>query len=308
MRLSLYNTVPDDTRQAALSIYSPSQPYITIGDQDWTHLTEIDFSGLGTALGEPEDIAALLSLVTLFQYAERLSDAQAARATSQRVDWKYALHLPLTFPGIAPNTLCVYRQRVASSQACASTLQVLIEHIASWGLSVNSPHGLAEPWEVIQVNCLKNDVDEAINLFLPVLEVLASEHPAWLKRIAQPHWISRYMAPHRSLFQAFSREELVETLFCLEKDIEHIVKEIQDHSDCHVRHYPEIRSLLDASKLPGLFNCSQSVVSTEFRITCVTCICSRRSNRISDEIINSFSYVDKGGSPIDKTCADISPV
>ena len=40
-----------------------------------------------------------LALVTLLQYAEHLSDRQAADAVRARLDWKYLLSLDLTDPG-----------------------------------------------------------------------------------------------------------------------------------------------------------------------------------------------------------------
>lgn len=53
------------------------------------------FAGLFPQRGLPAEAPALLALVTLFQFAENLSDRQAADAACGRIDWKYALGLEL---------------------------------------------------------------------------------------------------------------------------------------------------------------------------------------------------------------------
>lgn len=50
--------------------------------------------------GQPAWSAWRLALITLMQYIEDLTDAQAAQAVRGRIDWKYALSLPLEDPGI----------------------------------------------------------------------------------------------------------------------------------------------------------------------------------------------------------------
>ena len=49
--------------------------------------------------GQPAEPPWKLALVTIMQFAENLSDRQAADAVRGRIDWKYALSLELTDPG-----------------------------------------------------------------------------------------------------------------------------------------------------------------------------------------------------------------
>jgi len=57
------------------------------------------FAGLFSQTGQSAEAPARLALVLVLQFAEGLSDRQAADAVRGRIDWKYALALELTDPG-----------------------------------------------------------------------------------------------------------------------------------------------------------------------------------------------------------------
>ncbi len=59
--------------------------------------------------GQPAIAPAQLALVTIFQFAEGLSDRQAADAVRGRIDWKYALCLELEDPGFDASVLSEFR-------------------------------------------------------------------------------------------------------------------------------------------------------------------------------------------------------
>jgi hypothetical protein len=45
----------------------------------------------------------------VLQFAEELSDQQAAEAVRGRIDWNYLLGLDLADPGFDPSVLCEFR-------------------------------------------------------------------------------------------------------------------------------------------------------------------------------------------------------
>ena len=59
------------------------------------------FADLFPQRGQPAQAPWQLALVTLMQFAENLSDRQAADAVRARIDWKYMLGLELTDAGRA---------------------------------------------------------------------------------------------------------------------------------------------------------------------------------------------------------------
>jgi hypothetical protein len=62
-------------------------------------LSQPDFADLYPDVGRPAADPAQLALVTLFQFAEGLTDRQAAYAVRARLVWKYSLCLPLEDQG-----------------------------------------------------------------------------------------------------------------------------------------------------------------------------------------------------------------
>ena len=63
--------------------------------------------------GNPRLRAFCLALVSVMQFAENLSDRQAAEAVRARIDWKYALSLPLNESGFHSSV----RSRISGPEA-----------------------------------------------------------------------------------------------------------------------------------------------------------------------------------------------
>ena len=55
--------------------------------------------------------------MTILQFAEGLSDRQAANAVRSRIDWKYVLRLELTDPGVDAAALSEFRGRPLAGSA-----------------------------------------------------------------------------------------------------------------------------------------------------------------------------------------------
>ena len=68
-------------------------------DEMGVFFSDEQFADLFSPRGQPALSPCRLALVTIMQYAENLTDRQAADAVRGRIDWKYALGLELTDPG-----------------------------------------------------------------------------------------------------------------------------------------------------------------------------------------------------------------
>jgi IS5 family transposase len=75
----------------------------------------------------------VLSLVTVFQYQENIPDRAAAQWAVARMDWKYALHMPLDWKGFHYADLCNFRKRLLKYEAERLIFDKVLEWVGSQG-------------------------------------------------------------------------------------------------------------------------------------------------------------------------------
>ena len=110
-------TIPDQTARVARAAFPKGNPYMRVRDTLGPIYTNPDFADLFPKHGAPAQAPAQLALITVMQFAEGLSDRQAADAVRARIDWKYALALELTDPGFDASVLCDFRARLLAGGA-----------------------------------------------------------------------------------------------------------------------------------------------------------------------------------------------
>ena len=93
--------VPEETARVARAAYPKGNVYLKMRDELGTIYDDAAFAHLFPNNGQPAEAPWRLALVTVMQFAEGLSDRQAADAVRGRLDWKYALGLELSDPGFA---------------------------------------------------------------------------------------------------------------------------------------------------------------------------------------------------------------
>jgi len=136
--------------------------------------------------------ASRLALVTVLQYAENLTDRQAADAVRERIDWKYSLGLELTDPGFDFSLLSEFRLRLVDEGAGTLLLDRLLEVCKQQGWlkaggkqRTDSTHVLARVRSLSNLEC----VGETLRAALDDLAALA---PDWLVSQISPDWFERY--------------------------------------------------------------------------------------------------------------------
>ena len=89
-------SVPKATKRIAQAAFAKGNIYLQMRDELGELFTDDLFRDLYSSEGQPAFSPWRLALVTVMQFAENLSDRQAADAVRARLDWKYALSLELT--------------------------------------------------------------------------------------------------------------------------------------------------------------------------------------------------------------------
>lgn len=129
-----WNTeIPNDTIQVGREILADDDPYRLVGDGVNDLLSLEDFADLYSELGRGAICPILLSLITVFQFLENIPDRVAARWAVTRIDWKYALHLPLTWIGFHFSDLCNFRRRLLEHSAERLIFEKVLEWVRSLG-------------------------------------------------------------------------------------------------------------------------------------------------------------------------------
>jgi transposase len=197
--LTSFPPLPADTARAAEAMFGKGNFYLTVGDGVGDLFANLDLTDLGGDAETPAYLLALFSLVTIFQYMEDLPDRQAAEAIRARIDWRYALHLPLDFPGFPHTALCEFRRRLLFSTAARQVFQCLMTHLADLNLPVSKDFWSVDASSVLAAVCTVNRVERISEAMRQALEALAAWQPEWLRTIALPHWYDRYRRARAAL-------------------------------------------------------------------------------------------------------------
>jgi transposase len=103
--------LPEETARVARTAFPHGNLSLMLRDELGTRFTDDDFTALFPTRGQPTEAPWRLALVTIRPYVEDISDRQAAEAVRGRIDWKYALSLELTDPGVDSTVFSAFRTR-----------------------------------------------------------------------------------------------------------------------------------------------------------------------------------------------------
>jgi transposase len=118
--------VPPETARVARAAFPTGNRYMRVADALETLCTDDAFLALLPTHGQPAQPPWQLALVTILQFAEGLSDRQAAHAVRSRIDWKYVLRLELTNPGFDASVLSEFRGRLLAGSAGSLLFDMLL--------------------------------------------------------------------------------------------------------------------------------------------------------------------------------------
>ena len=119
LKIGTIPEVPEETRRVAHAAFPKANPWLCLRDEIGTLYSDQDFADLFPPLGQPAAAPWRLALLIVMQYAEGLSDEQAENALRSRIDWKYALSLPLEDPGLDASVFSEFRSRLLGKTKAA---------------------------------------------------------------------------------------------------------------------------------------------------------------------------------------------
>ncbi len=184
--------LPEETARLAHIICPKGDLCLWIGDELSEVFQDHVFASLFPRRGQPAEAPWRLALVTVLQFVEGLSDRQAADAVRKRIDWKYALRLPLEDLGFDFSILCEFRGRLLAGGGEQLLFEALLEHAKARGWlkargrqRTDSTHVLAAIQTLSRLECVAETLRSALN-------VLSATIPEWVQAQVPPEWYERY--------------------------------------------------------------------------------------------------------------------
>ena len=207
--------IPDETQRVAQAAFPKGNVYMRMRDELGEVYTDGLFAELFPRRGQPAESPGRVAWVTVLQFAEGLSDRQAAEVVRGRIDWKYVLGLELTDPGFDYSVLSEFRERLLTGEKEAALLDELLARLKQRGLlkargqqRTDSTHILAAVRQLNRVEIVGETLRRALN-------ELAEVTPDWVKAITAPEWFTRYgrrFEQMRLPKDRAEREKLLETI------------------------------------------------------------------------------------------------
>jgi transposase len=186
------HAVPTVTAQVARAAFPKGCLAIRVRDVLGELFEDAQFAGLFASRGRPAVSPARLALVSVLQFAEGLSDRQAADAVRARIDWKYALGLELTDTGFDAAVLSEFRARLLTNGQTERLLHRMLERLRAQGLLVGGGGQRTDATCVVAVVRDLNRLELVTETLRAGLEALAAAAPNWLIAMVPEDWYQRY--------------------------------------------------------------------------------------------------------------------
>jgi transposase len=186
--------VPEQTARVARAAFPHGNLYLRLRDEIGPIFSDIAFAPLFPRRGQPAEAPWRLALITLFQYAENLSDRQTADAVRARIDWKYALGLELTDTGFDSTVLSEFRTRLVQGSAKAMLFDMLLATARERKWLAVRGRQRTDSTHVLGIIRALNRLEAVVETMRHALNALAVAAPDWLQTHSRSEWVDRYGA------------------------------------------------------------------------------------------------------------------
>jgi transposase len=184
--------IPEETARVARAAVPKGNVYLQMRDVLGAIYSDEHFADLFARRGRPVVPPWRLALVTVMQFAEGLSDRQAAEAVQVRIDWKYALGLDLADPGFDYSVLTEFRARLVQGAAEQRLLDALLEACKAHGLLKSRGRQRTDSTHVLGALRVLSRLERAAEALRATLNTLATVAPDWLQERVPSEWYERY--------------------------------------------------------------------------------------------------------------------
>jgi transposase len=190
-----FGEVPELTVRVARAAFPSGSMAIRLRDNLGPIFDDALFSEAFSVNGRPAASPGALAMVSVMQFAEGMSDRQAAEAVRARIDWKYLLGLELDDCGFDFTLLSRFRSRLVEHGLEEKVLEAVLEVAAGHGLLRKGGRQRTDSTTVIADVRQLNRMEFVAETLRAALEALAAAAPYWLEQVLaehDSHWLGRY--------------------------------------------------------------------------------------------------------------------
>lgn len=184
--------MPPDTARVARKAFRKGALAIRARNELGSWYGDEAFGAAYGARGKPGISPAQLAMATVLQFAENLTDRQAADAVRARLDWKYCLGLPLEDEGFDFSVLSEFRARLVAGNLEQAILEVLLDRLKGLGLVKAGGRQRTDSTRVLAAIRGMNRLELAGESVRGVLEALTAAAPGWLAGVIDGSWQQVY--------------------------------------------------------------------------------------------------------------------
>ena len=184
--------MPEETRRVARAAFPKGTLCLRIVDALGPVYQDGQFAALFPRRGQPAEAPGRLALAVVLQFAENLSDREAADAVRGRIDWKHALGLALTDPGFDHMVLSEFRTRLVAGNAELLLLDTLLQRLQEQGLVKARGRQRTDSTHVLAAVRMLNRLERVGETMRAALNEVATVAPEWLRAVVPSAWYERY--------------------------------------------------------------------------------------------------------------------
>lgn len=184
--------VPSETLRVTRAAFPKGNLCMQIRDVLEVVCTDARFEPLFLWRGRHAEAPWRLVLVMLLQFAEGLSDRQAAEAVRSRIDWKYLLGLDLGDPGFNAALLSYFAANLSPRAAEQHFLDALLTACQVNNLPNGARRRSLESRRLIAESRFVNRLDRIAETFREALRAITMAAAEWINSWAPAEWHLRY--------------------------------------------------------------------------------------------------------------------
>jgi len=218
--------LPEETGRIGKMLLKQNDPYRLIGEELFEKWEEEGFADLYSNEGKPGYSPVILAFVSVFQFMERLADRQAAQALRMRLDWKYALHLPLEDAGFDFSVLSEFRDRLIEGEAENRVFEKLVEQIRGMGLIKERGKQRSDSIAMLTKVRRLSRIELVVETLRLAIVALVDTDREWCEEVLPPSWEDKY--GERFVRQRYSEKEWQEYEANIGNDGQWLLKRLID--------------------------------------------------------------------------------